>query len=141
MKLALILASILASVLVACGGKPPPVGPAGSGSGNEIPHIKDTRSKIEIRRDTACELVGTRLTGCALEDAKAELAAGKVSKKDFDLDTAPDVLRKNTEEFIKKCEVPMTSRQVRVLEVCLQAETLCGPFADCLTHLSDGAGK
>ena len=135
------LALILALMLVACGGKPTPVGPSGSGSGSDAPHIKDTRSKIDIRRDTACELVGTRITACAVEDAKAELAAGKVTKKDFDLDTAPDVLRKHTAEFVKGCEVPMSSRQVRVLEVCLKAETLCGPFADCLTHLSDGTGK
>jgi hypothetical protein len=132
-------------LVVACGGSKPAtqIG-AGSGSGSAEPKgpVKDTRSELERRRDTACESVGSRTTECALADAKAALAAGKVSKKEFDTSTTPDILRKNTDEFVKKCRSGyMSSRQVRVLEVCFKEETACGPFFDCLTHLEDKPGK
>jgi len=134
-KLALVFA------LVACGGsKPSTTGPtnAGSGSGTAV---ADIRTPIEKRRDAACEKVGAKLTDCALEDAKKDLAAGKVTKKEFDLNTAEGVLKRHTEKFVEQCEVPLSSRQVRVLEVCYQEEQQCGPLADCLTHLNDNVGK
>ncbi len=139
MKLVLIVAC-----LAGCGGSNPEV--RGGGDGVEPDPdppgvVSDTRTPIEKRRDAACEKVGAKLTECALADAKADLAAGKVSKKDFDLNTTPDILRKHTEEFVEKCEVPLSSRQVRVLEVCYREETECGPLTDCLTHLNDHVGK
>ena len=125
--------------VVACGGaKPTPT--TGSGSGDPGP-VKDTRTALEKRRDGACEQLGPRITECALADAKAALAAGKITQKDFDSTTTSDILRKNTSEFIKACRVPMSSRQVRVLEVCFKEEQECGPLADCLTHLNDNVGK
>src|SRR5687767_12375952 len=134
MRLALIL-------LVACGGgKPTPAGP-GSGSSDAIGPVRDTRSALDKRRDAACEQIGPKITECALADAKAQLAAGKITKKEFDQTTTSDVLRKNTDEFIKACRVPMSSRQVRVLEVCFKEEQQCAPLADCLTHLNDNVGK
>lgn len=131
----------LVLALAGCGGgNKTPTGPGNSGSDTVKPP-PDTRTTIEKRRDVACEAVGKRVTACALEDARAELKAGTVSQKDFDLNTAPEILRKNTEEFVKKCEVPMSSRQVRVLEVCFKEEDQCGPLMDCLNHLNDKAGK
>jgi hypothetical protein len=125
-------------VLLACGGnKTQPVGP-GSGSGSAVVEPpKDTRTELEKRRDTACEQVGERITQCQVEDAKKDLAAGKVTQKDFDDATKPDWLKQYTAMFVKKCKIPMSSRQVRVLEVCYKEETECAPFADCLTHLDD----
>jgi hypothetical protein len=77
------------------------------------------------------------MTACAVEDAKKELAAGKVKQKDFDASTSPDVQRKNTEEFIKACEkAQYSSRQVRVLEVCQTEETQCEPLLACLDNLN-----
>jgi hypothetical protein len=128
---------VVIALLTACGGKQTPKG-TGDGSAEPVGVVKDTRSPIEKRRDVACDDLGPRLTQCALADAKAELAAGKVSKAEFEKDTAPDILRKNTEEAKKACKVPMSSRQVRVLEVCLKEETECGPLQDCLGHLNDG---
>ena len=50
--------------------------------------------------------------------------------------------KKNTEEFVARCNVPdMSSRQVRVLEVCVREEAVCGPFLSCLDHLNDKDGK
>lgn len=124
--------------LVACGGKPHPTTPTtGSGSADPGP-VKDTRSELEKRLATSCEAVGQRLTACAVSDAKAEVAAGRMSQKDFELNTKPEILEENTRQFVKKCNVPgMSSRQVRVLEVCHKEETECGPFVDCLSHLND----
>lgn len=97
----------------------------------------DPRTPLEKRRDAACETLGPELTQCALAEAKADLAAGKVKQEQFDQDTKTEVLHKNTDEFIKQCEQPMSSRQVRVLEVCQQQETQCDPLAACLDHLND----
>jgi len=95
---------------------------------------------IEQRRDAACDQLGPKLTVCAVEDAKASLAAGKIDKPQLERDTAPAVQHKNTEEFLKACKAtPYSSRQVRVLEVCFREETRCGPLLDCLGHLSDAA--
>ncbi len=129
-------------LLVACGGKQTPTTGSGSGSSEPPPPLKDTRTEIEKRRASACEGVGKKLTSCALDDAKAEVDAGRMSKKDFDLNTKPEILEKNTEEFVKKCNVPsMSSRQVRVLEVCHKEETVCAPFLDCLSHLDEQPAK
>ena len=135
----------IAVVIAACGAKQP-TGGAGSGSGisnapgdHAADHqvVGDTRTALEKRRDEACKTIAPKLTKCALEDAQADLAAGKVKKADFDRDTTPEVLRKNTEVFIDKCAGwrNISSRQVRVLEVCFKAEEQCGPLRDCLGNL------
>ena len=46
----------------------------------------------------------------------------------------------HTQKFIAACVEPvLTSRQVRVYEVCQQAETECEPLLACLEHISDPA--
>ena len=119
-----------------CGGAAQPgVGPAMPAS---EPAQADTRTPIERRRDAACDQLAPKLTACAVEDARADLAAGKIDQRQFDLDTAPAVQRRHTEEFEKACKkATYSSRQVRVLEVCFREETRCGPLLDCLGHLSD----
>ena len=126
---------MLLVVLAACGNKSStPV--ANAGSGDSAP-VRDTRTELEKRRDVACEALGPRITACAVEDAKKDLAAGRVKQKDFDLDTSPDVQRKNTEKFVEKCaSATYSSRQVRVLEVCPREETECEPMLACLDNLN-----
>lgn len=117
-----------------CGGAPQASRPGVAAT----PAIaNDTRSPLEKRRDAACTAIAPKLTACAREDAAADLAAGKVTKADFDRDTAPEILRKHTALFIDKCTSwpDISSRQVRVLEVCFNAETQCGPLRDCLGNL------
>lgn len=101
------------------------------------PPANNTRSALEMRRDAACSAIAPKLTECAREDAAADLAAGKVTKADFDRDTAPEILRRHTALFIDKCTSwrDISSRQVRVLEVCFNAESQCGPLRDCLGNL------
>lgn len=127
---------LLLALLIACGGKQQPSTPT-TGSAETGP-VKDTRNEFQKRLATACESVGKRITECAVADAKKEVDAGRMTQKDFDLNTKPEILEKNTDEFVKKCDLPaMTSRQVRVLEVCHKEETECDPFLDCLSHLND----
>ena len=133
--------ALLFLVLVACGGKQT-TGGTGSGSSEPPPPppLKDTRTELEKRLTAACETVGKKLTQCAYDAAKAEVDAGRMTQKDFELNTKPEILEKHTEEFVKKCNVPtMSSRQVRVLEVCHKEETACAPFVDCLSHLTEPA--
>jgi len=133
------LAALVAAA-VACGGQQPK---GGQGAIDNRSPVTDARTPIEKRRDTACEQLGPRLTACAVEDARADLAAGRVAQANFDRDTAPEVQRKNTEEFIAACKgASYSSRQVRVLEVCFREETRCTALLDCLGHLHDtGANR
>jgi hypothetical protein len=125
---------IISVVLAACGSKSTPVSNA---TGEPAGPVTDTRSEIEKRRDAACGSLGPRITACAVEDAKVELAAGKIKQKDFDANTAPDVQRKNTEEFVDACEkAQYSSRQIRVLEVCQREESQCEPLLACLDNLN-----
>src|SRR4051812_39800363 len=110
---------IFLAVLAACGGKQPPPGGGAAGSAAPVAVPQDTRTELEKRRDVACDSLGPKITQCAVDDAKADLAAGKTTQKTFDQDTAPAVQQKNTEKFLEQCKVQMSSRQVRVLEVCL----------------------
>lgn len=119
--------------VIACGPKQPttPVNnePAGP--------VQDTRTELERRRDAACETLGPRITSCAVDDAKADFAAGKTTKEQFEKDTASGVVKKNTDEFIKECRGhSYSSRQVRVLEVCQKEESECDPLLSCLDNLS-----
>src|SRR5688500_16066465 len=110
--------SIALLLLVACGGKsPPPEDP------KDPPGVvQDTRSELEKRRDAGCDALRPRLVQCAVDDARAEMDAGRMTKKDFDVNTSKDVLAKLGDEWMKSCRVEMSSRQVRVLEVCFKEE-------------------
>ncbi|HET9624557.1 MAG TPA: hypothetical protein VFP84_24475 [Kofleriaceae bacterium] len=132
----MIARAALLACLIACAGSSPPPAAAPQAA------PADARSPIERRRDAACEQLGPKITACAVDDARADLAAGKIAKADFDRDTAAEVRAKNTEKFVTECKGhAYSSRQVRVLEVCFREETQCGPLLDCLGHLSDAPAK
>ncbi|MEO8845370.1 MAG: hypothetical protein ABI591_26730 [Kofleriaceae bacterium] len=126
--------------VVACGGSKP-ADTAGPGNNDPVPVYKDTRSPIEKRRDTACEAIQPRLTDCAVADAKATMSPKELA------DLKPDeLLSTHKQKFLKECKgAAMSSRQVRVLEVCNHEETECAPLAECLKHLepqrSEGGAK
>ncbi len=132
-----VLALVLA--LAACGGKQPaPASPGPTGSSGSDPGVaQDTRSPLEKRRDAACEVVAKRVTACAVEDTKADFAAGKITKQQLDKDTAPEVVAKNAEKYADTCKShrDYSSRQIRVLEKCPDYETECGPLLQCLDHV------
>jgi hypothetical protein len=106
------------------------------------PASADPRTPIERRRDAACEALGPRLTACAVVDARADFAAGKIDRRQLDLDTAPEWQQKLTAKWRADCKAARySSRQVRVLEVCFHEETECGPLVACLDHLHDRAAR
>ncbi|CAN5305467.1 hypothetical protein BH11MYX1_BH11MYX1_10150 [soil metagenome] len=119
--------SLVLVLMIACGGgqhaEPAPADP--------VPVYKDTRSPIEKRRDLACEAIQPKLTRCALDDAKATMSPKELA------DLKPEeLLAKHKVEFLKQCEISaMSSRQVRVLEVCDKEEAACDPLAECLKNL------
>ena len=137
-RCASIAASVIAAlVLGACGGGQRATG-GEPGEPAAAQPAAPSRTAIERRRDAACEQLGPKLTACAVADARADVAAGKIDQRQFEQDTAPAIQRKNTEEFETACKgTAYSSRQVRVLEVCFQQETQCGPLLDCLGHVND----
>jgi hypothetical protein len=92
----------------------------------------ESRSEIESRRDAACEALGPRITACAIEEARATMSPEELAKLDLEK-TAPV----HTEEFIAECKrQQLSSRQVRVYEVCLKEETECEPLITCLDNVN-----
>ena len=117
------------ALLVACGGGQHP--DSGAGSADPVPVYKDTRSPIEKRRDLGCEALQPKLTQCALADAKATMSPKELAEL-----KPEELLAKHKAVFLKQCKgSAMSSRQVRVLEVCNQQETACDPLAECLKNL------
>jgi hypothetical protein len=129
----LVLASLVAVGLAACGGKDPaPAAPTA-----EPTAAGDDRTEIERRRDAACEELGPRLTACAVDDAKRTLSAEEL--KELDLERTAPV---HTREAIDDCKGrDLSSRQVRVYEVCLREETACDPLAACLDNAKPTSGE
>jgi len=142
------LAAALATALAlgsagSCGGAQRPADPepaAAAPAPAPAAAASDPRTPLDRRRDAACDQLAPRITACAVEDARGDLAAGKIDQRQFARDTAPEVQHKNTEQFRTACKrARYSSRQVRVLEVCHREEAQCGPLVDCLGHLGDRA--
>lgn len=134
---------VVVVVIAACGGPQPGGGGAGGGTGGgDVDQVRppppDTRTELERRRDAGCEALAPRLVQCAVDDARAELDAGKVTRKEFELSTSAETRRGLAADWLKKCRVEMSSRQVRVLEVCFREEQACEPLLGCLENLSPG---
>ena len=121
--------------IAACGGKQQP--PPNNGSDDPPGVVRDTRTELVRRRDAACEKLGPKLARCAVEDSRALLAAGKITRQQFEENTKPQVERALAEDWRKKCRKGyMSSRQVRVLEVCFREEPECAPLEACLANLN-----
>jgi hypothetical protein len=129
--------------LAACGNK------GGSGGGDTLPDDLRTGSgsgsgsddddgdaELERRKGAACEELGPRLTECAVADARATMTPAELAKLDIE-NTAPV----HTREFVKSCKgQALSSRQVRVYEVCLREETSCEPLLACLENAKPTEG-
>ncbi len=131
----------LGLAIAACGGPQAAPPPNNDGTFGDPPGVvQDTRTPFERRRDAACDQLGPKLARCAVEDARAELAAGKISRQQFEENTRPEVQRALAADWRKNCRGGyMSSRQVRVLEVCFREETECAPLEACLEHLRPDA--
>ena len=117
--------AIVAVLCVACGGGPKK--DTDPDPGLQPPPQQQT--EIEKRQDAACRAVGAKLKQCALDD-DARMTPAEREKSDA-AHTAPILER----EYIKACtERYLSSRQIRVREVCLREETECAPFLSCLDN-------
>jgi hypothetical protein len=131
------IGAIALCLLIACGGsKPaqeeddtlPDPGGATPGGGTDDEPMPET--ELKRRQYAACERIIPRLTECAVADAKANLPPEKLAELDLE-NTAPI----HTRENLKKCKQgELSSRQVRVYEVCDREESECGPLTECLAN-------
>ncbi|MCW5804377.1 MAG: hypothetical protein KIT31_18545 [Deltaproteobacteria bacterium] len=127
----------VAALVAACSGNgktttTPHGGDGSAGSATPPPPPVDNRSEIQKRRDVACEALQPVLLDCAIASAKANLTPEEYRNLN------PDQLRaQHKKEFLADCKgKELSSRQVRVLEVCFREEKECGPLADCLAYLN-----
>lgn len=128
------------AVLAACGNKSStPVANGGSGAAAEEPPgpVTDTRTEIERRRDTAADAIAKRAVTCAVEDAKRAVDAGEITHKQFEEQTKPELREALYNDWMKKLTVPLSSFQVRVLEVCDREAGTCDELHDCMQHIND----
>ena len=138
----------LAIVLLfaACGGKSAgpasPGGASGSASDDDLTiHPQKpgggAETEFDRRRQAACEQVGAKVAACAVEDTRNDKAHPPTKDELAQLDQTAAIDKR---EYVKKCvDGPMSSRQVRVMEVCVQQETQCDPFLACLDNMKPPA--
>ncbi|MBA3452584.1 MAG: hypothetical protein H0T42_05735 [Deltaproteobacteria bacterium] len=133
---------VLICALAACGGKQSTGTGTGTGSDENAGVVEDTRTPFELRLDAACDALGPRLTQCAVDDSKAELAAGRITQQQFADLTSDQMRHALDKDWANKCnKADRSSRQVRVLEVCHAEETACSPLLDCLENLNKEPAK
>ena len=119
--------SVLLLLVGACSGSKPAATTAPHNVATDDP---PAGTEIERRRDAACVALGPRLTECAIADARATMSAEEFAKLDLEK-TSPV----HTQKFIESCQgQTLSSRQVRVYEVCLKEESECEPLIACLDN-------
>jgi hypothetical protein len=110
-----------------CGGAKPEPDPPITGTASGV--VEDDRTQLQIRQEAACEQTGRKLKQCAIEDNQRQ---SPEERREADVENTAPILER---EYIKACtEAEMSSRQVRVHEVCLREESECEPFLDCLDN-------
>lgn len=108
-----------------CGSAPPPAEPAGP-SRPQGPE----KTEFQRRQEAACDQLGPKLTQCAYESAKRTLTPEEMKKQQVEEKRAD-----HTALFVDGCrKQQMSSRQLRVYEVCMREERECEPLISCLEH-------
>jgi hypothetical protein len=138
----MLVAMVLA--LAACGGKTKPAAapPPADDDLTIKPHpIDDGKPETEYERRlrAACEDVGAKVSACAVEDTRNDKQHPPTADELAQLDQTAAIDKR---EYIKKCvAAEMSSRQIRVMEVCAKEEAACEPFLACLDHMKPEAGE
>jgi hypothetical protein len=115
---------MLALAAAGCGGggAPPPREPAAPAA--------PPKTEFQRRQEAACDALGPRLTQCAYESAKRTLTPAEMKKQHVEEKRAD-----HTALFVDKCrKQQMSSRQIRVYEVCMREERECEPLISCLEY-------
>jgi hypothetical protein len=134
------LAGVLVLALAACPKRAsPPVedddtlpdpGTGSPGGTQGEPEPPPPETELQRRQYAACDRVIPRLTACAVEDARRNL-----SPEEFEKEQIEEAAPIHTREYTRKCKNNyMSSRQVRVYEVCDREETDCEPLVACLEN-------
>ncbi len=133
----MIRTALLALVLAACGGKTPaPAEPDDTLTEHGASGVH-ADTAIHRRRDAACEALAPRMTACAVEDARATMTPAELEA--LDLEATAKVHQR---EFVKQCTADeLSSRQVRVYEVCTAEAPDCAALDACLKNAEPGAGE
>lgn len=128
------LFAIAVAVAAGCGSKTAaPQHPDDDTLGSGPAHA-DT--EIHRRRDAACEVLAPRMTACAIEDAKATMTPQEIAGLDLD-----KTAKIHQREFLKDCTGDeLSSRQVRVYEVCGKEAPDCAALVECLKNAEPGGG-
>lgn len=130
-----LLAAAFVLTIAACGNKNKGGGDddtlpddlRGSGAATAEPA---PQTELQKRQAAACEQLGPRLTDCAIADARATMTPEQLAELDIEK-TGPV----HTREAIQQCkEQTLSSRQVRVYEVCMREETACDALTACLEN-------
>jgi hypothetical protein len=104
------------------------------------PPPTDTRTPIEKRRDEGCVKVGKMSARCAVEDSNQRFAKGEITKTEHEQAIEPKIVRALADKYTSECRhIDMSSRQVRVMEVCMREETECGPWQSCIANMQPQA--
>lgn len=137
------IGAIALCLLIACGGSKPSqddddtLPDPGTGTPGRTGEEEELapETELERRQFAACERVIPRLTACAVEDARQNLTPEQFEKEQIE-ETAPV----HTREYLKKCKRhALSSRQVRVYEVCDKEEAECPGLIACLDNLKPTA--
>ncbi|MCE9578037.1 MAG: hypothetical protein K8W52_33210 [Deltaproteobacteria bacterium] len=133
----MIRTALLALALAACGSKTPaPAEPDDTLTEHPATGVH-ADTEIHRRRDAACEALAPRITACAVEDAKATMTPEELKSLDL-----PATTKIHQREFIKQCTADeLSSRQVRVYEVCTKEAPDCAALDECLKNAEPGAGE
>ena len=126
-----VLLFLLGFVLVitaqsACGGGTP----APAQPDPELGATAPGKTEFQRRQEAACDAFGPRLTQCAYEDAKRTMTPAELAKEEVEA-KRPE----HTKLIVDKCrKQQMSSRQLRVYEVCMREESECAPLINCLEY-------
>jgi hypothetical protein len=126
-------ALLLAAALAACGGgqKPPPPDEGDDDLSALTPPDAAPMTELQRRQVAACDQVIPRLVDCTVELGLRDQPPEKIAEADIE-HTAPIHKR----EELKKCKAAqLSSRQIRVLEVCDREESECEPLIACLDNM------
>lgn len=110
------------------GGTPAPAQP--------VPDPQPAKTEFQRRQEAACDALGPRLTQCAYDDARRTMTPAELAKEEVEA-KRPE----HTKLIVDKCrKQQMSSRQLRVYEVCMREERECAPLIDCLEHAKPQQG-
>lgn len=122
------------ALLAACGGgggsTPPADETLPDPVAEDIDGLPPPANELQRRQYAICNQLIPKLVDCAVEDARRHF-----TPEEFEKEMIEERARHQTKEQRTTCKTSyLSSRQVRVYEVCFAEERECEPLAACLDH-------